>query len=126
MNSILLILALVSAGTEKLYPCEKDILDRVNAERISRKLTPLVLDQSLLLSARNHCTWMTNSGRMVHSRGPVAENIAMGQRNSEQAMLSWMRSPGHRANILNPRYRSIGIAGFMSPGGTCYWCQQFK
>jgi len=125
MNSIFLILILVSAQPD-LYPCEKDIFERVNAERISRKLMPLVLDQSLLLSARSHCTWMVTSRRMVHSGGPVAENIAMGYPNSEQAMLGWMRSSGHRANILNPRYRSIGIAGFMSSNGTCYWCQQFK
>ena len=30
----------------------------------------------------------------------VGENIAKGQRTVEQVMSTWMKSPGHRANIL--------------------------
>ena len=36
-----------------------------------------------------------------------------------------MNSPGHRANILNPGYRRIGVAAYRTPEGTVYWCQQF-
>ena len=55
------------------------------------------------------------------------ENIAWGLRNDgtpRNIVQAWMRSPGHRANILNRTFRDIGV-GFMhgspsnpdAPGG---------
>ncbi len=41
----------------------------------------------------------------------IGENIALGNfDNDEDIVQAWMNSPGHRANILNKRYREIGIA----------------
>jgi uncharacterized protein YkwD len=62
---------------------------------------------------------------MVHTSAAVAENIAMGQRNSAEVLNAWMNSSGHRANILNPGHTRIGVAAYTTPGGTIYWCQQF-
>ena len=42
----------------------------------------------------------------------VGENLAWGEtvKSSPAVIVSmWMRSPGHRANILEPQYREIGI-----------------
>ncbi len=46
--------------------------------------------------------------------------------DSWAVVVAWMNSSGHRANILNPRNRRIGIAAYRTPGGTIYWCQQFR
>ncbi len=41
----------------------------------------------------------------------VGENLALGNYKDDRDLLkAWMDSPGHRANILNPRYREIGVA----------------
>ncbi len=41
----------------------------------------------------------------------VGENIALGNFDNDEALVqAWMNSPGHRANILNKKYREIGIA----------------
>ncbi|HEX9722106.1 MAG TPA: CAP domain-containing protein [Candidatus Paceibacterota bacterium] len=41
----------------------------------------------------------------------IGENLALGNYQNEQALVqAWMDSPGHRANILNEKYREIGIA----------------
>jgi uncharacterized protein YkwD len=41
----------------------------------------------------------------------VGENLALGNFRDSQALVeAWMNSPGHRANILNPRYQDIGVA----------------
>lgn len=41
----------------------------------------------------------------------VGENLALGNFDSDAALVeAWMNSPGHRANILNPDFREIGIA----------------
>lgn len=41
----------------------------------------------------------------------VGENLSLGNFDSARDMVnSWMNSPGHKANILNPRYQEIGVA----------------
>lgn len=41
----------------------------------------------------------------------IGENIARGDFSNDQDLVrAWMDSPGHRANILNPRFTEIGIA----------------
>jgi uncharacterized protein YkwD len=114
------------APTQKLelYAIEQHVIARTNAERIKNGLEPLLIDQSLVNSARKHTAWMTNNNTLQHGGG-VAENIAMGQRNSAEVMQSWMNSSGHRANILNGSHRKIGVAAYTTANGTIYWCQQF-
>ncbi|HEV2969447.1 MAG TPA: CAP domain-containing protein [Pirellulales bacterium] len=108
-----------------LHPVEKAIVDGTNAQRALYGLPALQIDMSLEQTARNHAAWMTNSHNLQHSSIGVAENIAWGQRSAEEAMSSWMSSSGHRANILNPSYRRIGVAAYTATDGSCYWCQQF-
>lgn len=41
----------------------------------------------------------------------VGENLALGNFQSEKELVdAWMASPGHRANILNNKYKDIGVA----------------
>ena len=41
----------------------------------------------------------------------VGENLALGNFKDNQALVTaWMNSPGHRANILNPRFTEIGVS----------------
>lgn len=41
----------------------------------------------------------------------VGENLALGNFKNDQALVqAWMDSPGHRANILNVRFKEIGVA----------------
>jgi uncharacterized protein YkwD len=55
----------------------------------------------------------------------VTENIAMGQASAAEVVADWMRSDGHRANILGSHSR-IGVAMARAADGTVYWCQQFR
>lgn len=109
----------------KTYPIEHKLLRLVNLERQRYGLHPLVLDRKLHLRSRQHGWWMARNYSMVHSYG-VAENIAMGQTSAEDVMNSWMNSSGHRANILNPSYRKIGLCGYKASNGVAFWCQQFE
>ncbi len=54
-----------------------------------------------------------------------AENIATGFGTTESEIAtnlveSWMNSPGHRANILNPDYTHIGV-GIVHAAATKYF-----
>lgn len=40
----------------------------------------------------------------------VGENIAAGQGSPRAAMDSWLASPGHCANLMNPRFTHVGAA----------------
>ncbi|MCX6790912.1 MAG: CAP domain-containing protein [Candidatus Gribaldobacteria bacterium] len=41
----------------------------------------------------------------------VGENLALGNFKDDATLLeAWMNSPGHRENILNPKYKEIGVA----------------
>jgi len=107
------------------YSVEKQLLRLVNEERRKYNLPLLILDKVLHLKARQHCCWMAHRRSMIHSVG-VNENIAMGQSTAYEAMQSWMNSSGHRANILNPSYTKIGLAGYISENGVVFWCQNFE
>lgn len=48
------------------------------------------------------------------------ENIAAGQTTAESVMQSWMSSPGHCRNIMNPDFEEIGVGFHMN-----HWTQVF-
>jgi uncharacterized protein YkwD len=54
----------------------------------------------------------------------AAENVAAGQGSVDSVMKGWMRSPGHRLNILG-KYSEIGAACATASDGTPYWCVTF-
>src|SRR5206468_7411573 len=77
-----------------LWPYEKKLIELTNVERRRYGLSPLSLEKGLLTSARDHCYWMASARSLQHTTAMVAENIAMGQRSCEEAVRSWMDSPG--------------------------------
>ena len=118
----------VTASAKKflLFPTEDLLIRHVNGTRKRYGLPELKVCENLMSSARQHCYWMANSGSLQHTTAPVAENIALGQRDTAEVMQSWMTSPGHRANILGGRYSRIGAAAYQGAGGRIFWCLQFS
>ncbi len=112
----------------------------VNAERAKEGLNPLTIDKKVAAAAlvraketvqsfshtrpdgRSFSTVFAENG--VSYRG-AGENIAYGYRSAEQVMNAWMNSSGHRANIMNPNYTSIGIGYYQTDSGVQYWTQLF-
>lgn len=57
----------------------------------------------------------------------TGENIARGDMGADEAMAGWLRSPGHCANIMEPRFSEMGF-GIAADGdrkGALYWVQTF-
>ena len=50
----------------------------------------------------------------------IGENVAQGQRTPNEVVADWMKSKGHRANILNPDFSEIGVSRVGN-----YWVQVF-
>lgn len=105
---------------------------------------PVVLDSTLISVADGHARDMARHGRMSHDGSDgstpaervtragyawslVAENVAAGDTTADGVVLTWLASPGHCANLMNPTMREMGIASAFepsSPKGT-YWVQLF-
>ena len=60
-------------------------------------------------------------------RHTAGENIARssGSWSAYQVVQAWMHSPGHRANILNRRYKALGVSAWRSRSGGTYITQDF-
>ena len=57
--------------------------------------------------------------------GHCGENIAYGTYlSAEGATELWINSPGHYKNMINPNFREIGLACYVS-GENIYWVQLF-
>jgi uncharacterized protein YkwD len=110
---------------------ENEMLRLVNEERIKAGLPPLVMDEGLRQVARVHARDMFQRGYFSHytpdRRSPfdrllsanirylaAGENLALAP-TVQAAHRGLMNSPGHRANILSPTFRKIGI-GAMAGG----------
>jgi uncharacterized protein YkwD len=56
----------------------------------------------------------------------TGENIALGPQSAEEAVAGWLASPGHCENIMDPRFRHIGVGLASGRGrGQQYWVQNF-
>ena len=117
------------------------LVEAHNDERARRGLPPLVPDERLDAAAQEHAEDMAARRRMSH-RGSdgsspfrrmersdyrfrrAAENVAAGQRSVAEVMNDWMRSPGHRRNVLG-NFTGIGTGHATDTSGTPYWCVTF-
>lgn len=120
-------------SAENLPEVRSAVLCLVNSERGSRGLRRLRANAKLRAAAERHSENMTDKGFFDHvspsgttpvervkaagylagaTSWAVGENIAWGEQRlstPREIMNSWMESPGHKANILNRRFRHVGI-----------------
>lgn len=106
-----------------LSSVEWEMMRHVNRARIANNRVPFRWSPALMASARQHSANQARSGRMYHggTSGWSGENVAVGQRDSEDVTRAWMNSAGHRANILNGRFTEIGVGAVGR-----YYTQQFR
>lgn len=56
----------------------------------------------------------------------AGENISYGAFSPEEVMKGWIKSSGHRENILRKDYTRVGVGCFLDSGGQVYWVQAFS
>ncbi|MBD1380086.1 hypothetical protein IC621_07585 [Bacillus sp. IB182487] len=124
---------------QNMDAAEKQVIDLTNAERKKNGLSPLSADNSLANVAQKKSDDMKKNNyfshnspthgspfEMMQNHGEdyqtAGENIAQGQQSPEEVVDAWMKSQGHRENILNGDFTHIGI-GYTQDGH--YWTQMF-
>jgi uncharacterized protein YkwD len=114
---------------------ESQILATLNAARRARGLKPLRLSAALSTAADGHSRSMATYGFFSHasrdgrtlahrvrnygrgSRWLAGENLLWASPTLEasEALQMWMDSPGHRKNMLEPRWREVGLSAVSVP-----------
>jgi uncharacterized protein YkwD len=116
-----------------LAALESDVLAQLNAIRVQHRLVPLTTSAALTASADQHTIEMAADGYFAHNSQDgtpfwkriqqwypqgtfhywaVGENLVWESPDLDApgAMELWMGSPEHRANILDPKWREIGVS----------------
>ncbi len=128
--------ALAAPAAPPMTKAEKKVLSLANAERAKKGCKPLKGNNRLALAARRHSKDMAVNHYFSHDsqdgtspwtrikragyKNPGAENIAYGYPSAQAVMKAWMKSPGHRANILNCKLKAMGTGRYKT-----YWTQDF-
>ncbi|MEU2620179.1 CAP domain-containing protein [Streptomyces sp. NPDC007157] len=119
---------------------EAEVLKLVNEERAKVGCSALSVNSSLTnlaeafsedMAARDFFDHTDPDGKTPWDRAAAAgisnlggENIARGQTTAQAVMDAWMNSEGHRANILNCDFKTLGVGVHFGSGGP-WWTQDF-
>jgi uncharacterized protein YkwD len=118
---------------------ESSVLVDINAFRAQHGLARLRLSRPLTAAARAHSRQMARDGYFAHTSADgsafwkrlqayypssswrywsVGENLLWSSPavDGARALQLWVASPEHLANLLNPRWREIGVAAVHVPG----------
>ncbi|MEU9170141.1 CAP domain-containing protein [Streptomyces sp. NPDC048420] len=116
------------------------VLELVNVERAKVGCSPVAANSALADLATAFSKTMADQGFFDHTDPSGAtpwdragkaritnlggENIARGQADPAAVMEAWMNSPGHKANILNCDFKTLGVGVVFGSGGP-WWTQDF-
>ncbi|MHB9858787.1 CAP domain-containing protein [Streptomyces sp. YIM S03343] len=119
---------------------EAEVLRLVNEQRAkvgcsavaaNSSLTTLAEKFSVAMDEQNFFDHTDPSGATPWDRASKlgisnlgGENIARGQADAAAVMDAWMNSAGHRANILNCDFKTLGVGVHYGSGGP-WWTQDF-
>ena len=122
----------------------REVVYLVNLERAQHDLPPLRVNERLTADAKLQADQIAATGLLEHFilgapyptpsiRAEVAgyawnalgENLALGYADAPSAVAAWMRSPGHRANILANSYSETGVVLAPDRQGQLIFVQTF-
>jgi hypothetical protein len=125
-------LSAVAESPKLTSVAEQYLFAAANAERAQRGLRPLKWAPTLHQAAQRHADEMASRESISHQypgeadladRGRIAgarftvisENVAEAW-SAPEIHDAWMQSPGHRANLLDPRVDAVGISVIQRDG----------
>lgn len=119
----------------------EQVLNLVNKERAKVGIRPLFLSVELQNAAMIRAKELARLYSHTRPDGTIftallnknqlaGENIAVESETPEEVMESWMNSPGHRQNILERRFKYLGVGYYYTPDGVGgykhHWVQIFQ
>ena len=124
---------------QQYYDKALEAIEETNKQRIANGKEALTIDETLMKLAMERAIEIsayfdhtrpndTDFSSILRANGiqytTSGENILGGYTTAVSAIQGWMESPGHKANILNGDFKSIGMGCFVT-NDTYYWVQIF-
>jgi uncharacterized protein YkwD len=129
---------------QSLDTMAREVVYLVNLERLQHKLPPLRVNTKLVADARLQAQQIAQTGVLDHiilgaayptptvraeaagyAWNALGENLAFGYDDASSAVAAWMKSPGHRANILAHGYSETGVVLAPDSRGRLIFVQTF-
>ena len=137
LAAVALLVPAATAAPRRLHAnrssLESGVLAKINVFRRNHHLAPLKLNAKLGAAARQHTVQMAQDGYFAHESADgslfwkriqafygsspwaywsVGENLLWSSPDvtPAKALQMWLASPEHRANLMNPRWREIGVS----------------
>lgn len=143
--SIFGIFFLLPRGALLAHIDSQELIKLTNQARLDNSLPPLEVNEKLTAVAQNKCQDMVEKNYFAHTTPSgkrfwqwiketgyeylyAGENLAMDFSESEEVVRAWLASATHRANLLNPKFKHIGVAikeGFINGQLTIAIAQEF-
>lgn len=136
-----------SADNNKLRLMEKRVFELINKARVKNGLNPLkfenmaykaALDHSKDMAKRKYFSHTNPEGKGVLPRiekygfslmnRRIGENISKNKGYADPASIAvsgWLKSPGHRKNIMEPKFKYSGVGITRDSDGAIYFTQVF-
>lgn len=128
-------LELVNEARSKARQCGSEAMPAAPPLKLDARLSQAALGHSRDMARRGSISHAGTDGSTPADRATragytwrnVAENVAAGQTTPDEALQTWLQSPGHCVNLMGPRYADMGIAFYVDRDSTegIYWTQMF-
>jgi uncharacterized protein YkwD len=118
---------------------EAEIVKLTNIKRKKRGLKLLKINSQLVCLARKQSASMARNNQLSHTVNGktlahrieksryayrnIGENVARSKGSPPHVIKMWMKSQGHRVNVLNPHFSEIGIGIVRAKNGDKYFTQ---
>jgi uncharacterized protein YkwD len=128
------VVELVNAARSKPRKCGSERFAAAPPLHASRKLDDAAAGHARDMLRRKYFEHRGSDGSQPKDRVRRAgyesrltgENIALGPESAEEVVAGWLDSPGHCANIMEPRFQDIGVGlAIGKKRGQVYWVQNF-
>lgn len=129
------VLGLINEARSRTRRCGRKTFEATTGLRRAAALEQAARAHAQDMSAHNFLGHEGSEGSMPAERAAqagyswasVAENVAAGQTTAEEVVDTWLSSPGHCANLMDPRYSESGVGRATNPDSkhVVYWVQVF-
>ena len=130
---IALVALVVALSAGCMNPGQDQVMQAMNADRAAHGLPALTENPVATRVAQAWALQLSKDGKLSHTVLPdqfrsitwcyLGENVGYGP-TVEVVEDAYMKSPHHRANILDPRWTSVGV-GYRVKDGRTYTVQEF-
>lgn len=140
LNLSSLVHAAPTKNIEKDADIQNAVLFYINEYRQKHGLSKLTMDKKIVIQAQKHSQDMANHRmpfghqgfgkrianlrRQIKNVGGGAENVAYNYKTAKIVVSGWIKSPGHRRNIVG-NYHLTGIGVARDKQGRLYYTQIF-